>query len=248
MLDYLVPSRARREVLRTLCHAGRPLTIRELGRRAGVPYSGAHREVMQLKRFGYLRTERAGKSLLCSWDAGNPGVRQLSALLSAPGGGDSEESLYWNLKRWGAPLVRMAFASAKMSLEATLAVSLALARRDPDVAQVWPVVLAKNRDRVDLDLLEARARHLGQKRVLGYLLSLTGLLLRDPALVAFSRRLRDPRVRRRQDFFLLDRGPRARRLAEENTPRVARDWLYRMNATLENLQAHFDKFLPRGVK
>lgn len=231
-------------MLKTLWSADRPLTIRQLARDARVPFSNAQREVKRLKQFGLLRTHAAGRSLLCSWDRKSDGPRKLASLLGAfPKTGVSEDAVtYWNLKRWGAPLVRGAAAARPMSLESTLAAALPLARRDPDVAQVWPLVFAKNRVRVDMGLLEAEARHRGQKRVLGFLLSLTGVLMRAPALAAFARRLRDPRVRQRQDFFLLDRGPRARRLAEENTPRVAKDWLYRMNVTLESLQGHFDKF------
>ena len=247
LLEYLVPSRARREVLKALCSNPRGLTVRDLSRKAGVSYSNAHREVVQMKRLGLLRTEPVGHSLLCSLDPESPAAHRLTALLAASGRGGpdhpGEDSLYGNLKRWGAPLHRTGAPGKPLSLEETLAYGLRLARRDPDVAQVWPIVVGKNRAGLNLDELEFLARRLGQKRVLGFLLDLTGVLLKDAALRSLAKRLRDQRVSRTEDFFLVQRGERARRLAGKNTPPLAREWSYRMNLTLESLQGHLNKFV-----
>ena len=160
-----------------------------------------------MKRLGLLRTEPVGSSLLCSLDEEGRVAHRLTALLDASRnvGPDplDENSLYGNLKRWGAPLHRTGAPGKPLSLEETLAYGLLLARRDPDVAQVWPVVVAKHRAELDLNELEFLARRLGQKRVLGFLLSLTGVLLKDAALKSWAKRLRDQRVSRTEDFFLV---------------------------------------------
>lgn len=246
LLEYLVTSRARREVLRGLHAAGRPIPVRELARRAGVPYSNAHREVARLMRLGLLRARRAGNALQCSWNERSPAARALSALLKGSRGGRqgelNEDAVYWNLRRWGAPLVRTGTAAQALSLEESLAQGVVLARRRPDVARVWPVVVARNRDEVDLRELEAQCRRLGQKRALGFLLSLTGGLLRDRSLVDHAERLRDARTRKAVDFFLLPRGPRAQALRVHKTPGVARRWLFTINMPFRSFRSLLHKF------
>ena len=246
LLEYLAPSRARREVWKVLRSESRGLTVRALAKRAGVPYSNAHREVMRMREVGLLRTESVGRSLLCAWNVRNPAARKLTALLEASDEADAAQStdntVYGSLKAWGAGLAKDTVQAKPLALEETLAYGVALARKDPDVAQTWPVVLAKNRARVDLDRLETLVRRMGQKRALGFLLSLTGLLLKDPTLPAFARRFRDSRVRSAQDFFTLARGKRMQTLAEANSPEVAKEWLFRMNTSLESFRSHFRKF------
>ena len=245
LLEYLVPSRARREMLKTLRSGGPRLSVRQLSRRTGVAYSNAYREVAQMKRAGLLRAERVGNAVLCSWNAGHPAAEAAARLLREAEAGRSrppgEEALYRNLRRWGAPLIRTGSGREDLSLEETLAYGLALARRRPEVARVWPVVLARNRSAVDLGDLTAQAVRLGEKRALGFFLALTGRLLRDPGLSRSERRLRDDRFRRTEDFFLLDHGPRARALAARRTPSLARRWHFRMNMPLESFESLFEK-------
>jgi hypothetical protein len=222
------------------------LSVRELARKAGVSYSNAHRELMRMKEVGLLRTKVVGSALLCAWELRDPAARKLTALLETPGQKEvTDEAIYWNLKVRGAGLAREAESTHHLTLEETLAYGLELARRDPDVAQVWPVVLAKNRDQLDLGRLELLGGRLGQKRALGFLLSLTGTLLNDSKLLDYAWKLRDSRVRRMQDFFKLARGERAQVLAEANTPDLARSWFFRMNTSIASFQSHFDKFVKR---
>lgn len=245
-IDYLASTRGRREVWKALSSKGRALSVRELAQKAGVPYSNAHRELMRMKEAGLLRTEVVGKSLLCAWELKDPTVRRFAALLEAPDRNKiSDETIYGNLKSWGAGLAREAVSTQRLTIEQTLAYGAELARRDPDVAQVWPVVVARNREKIDLDRLSLLGKRLGQKRALGFLLGLTGTLLNDAKLLGCSEKLRDSRVRNIQDFFRLARGKRAHALAETNTPELARSWFFRMNTSLASFQSHLDKFVRR---
>jgi hypothetical protein len=250
LLEYLVPSKARREVWKALRAPGPELTVRGVALRAGVPYSNAHREVLRMREVGLLRTRAVGRALLCSWNAGNPAARKLTALLDASEHGraarPTDDRVYGSLKHWGAGLAKGAPPASPLTLEETLAYGVELSRRDPDVMQAWPVVLARHRDRVDLGRLETLVRRLGQKRALGFLLSLTGLFHRDRSLGAYAARFRDSRVHGSDDFFASPRGRRMRSLAEANTPALARAWHFRMNTRLESLRSHFDKFAGRG--
>jgi len=249
LLEYLVPSKARREVWRVLRSPGPSLTVRALALKAGVPYSNAHREVLRMKEVGLVRTQAVGAALVCTWNARNPAARRLTALLDTSERGPgvpTDDAVYGSLKSWGAGLAKDTAPAKPLALEETLAYGVGLARRDPDVAQAWPVVLAKNRDRVDLDRLETLVRRLAQKRALGFLLSLTGTLLGDPTLATFARRFRDSRVREARDFFTPAKEKRMIALTEANTPDLARAWHFRMNTSLEGFRSHFDKFAGRG--
>jgi len=183
-------------------------------------------------RLGLLHPERVGNALVCRWNPKNPVAKALEPLFA---GQPDEETLYANLKRWGAPLVKGGTPQEEFSLEETLGRGLVLARHHPDVARVWPVAFAKNRPQVDLSELVMLARSFGQKRALGFFLSLTAGLLKEPSLARFARRL--------EDFFLFSRGDRARRLAEENAPRAAKEWLFRMNMPMDSFESLFRKFV-----
>ena len=191
-------------------------------------------------RLGLLHPERVGNALVCRWNPKNPVAKALEPLFA---GQPDEETLYANLKRWGAPLVRGGTPREKFSLEETLGRALVLARHHPDVARVWPVAFAKNRREVNLSELVMVARSFGQKRALGFFLSLTAGLLKDPSLAKSARHLSDGRARRVEDFFLFSRGDRARRLAEENAPRAAKEWLFRMNMPMDSFESLFRKFV-----
>ncbi|MBI2931296.1 MAG: winged helix-turn-helix transcriptional regulator [Planctomycetes bacterium] len=242
-LEYLVPCRHRREILRVLCSERSDLTVRQLARRAGVAYSNAHREVRRLARTGLLAIRRVANALLCRWTPGTALAKALEPLLREAGRAPGEGTLHANLKRWGAPLAPTGRSVRNLSLEETLGHALTLARHRPDVARVWPVVFARNASRVNLEELELVARRLGHKRTLGFFLALTATLLKDAPLRRFAERLHDRRVRRTEDFFLLPRSDRARKLAEENTLRPARAWLFRMNMPMESFESPFRKFV-----
>ncbi len=240
VIDYLVPSRARRDLLRAVSESAG--TLRQLSRRARVPYSAAHRELMAMHRLGLVRARRKGGAVYCTWNGASRAARAVARLLGS--GTPDEARTIGSLVRWGAPLLNVRRPGRPLPLEETLAHALRAARRHPEVARAWPVVLAKNRDSVDLASLEKLARQVGEKRTLGFFLSLTRKLLGDPTLAPWERQLRDGRVRKDQPFFLLPRGRRARRLAEERTPEVARSWRFRMNMSYESFESTFRRFVP----
>jgi DNA-binding transcriptional ArsR family regulator len=239
-VEYLIPSRARRELLRVLQAASKGMTVRAMARQARVAYSNAHREVDRMAEAGLIRRDRVGNALVCSWNRANRGARAVATLLETRPGDDA---VYWNLRGYGAPLLRPGIRGTRMKVEETLAHSLLLARRDPHVAQVWPIVLAKNKGSLDLAQLESLAKRLGQKKALGFLLSVSGWLLKDPRIVETARRLRDKRFRKMEDFFLVDHGMRASQLSKRRTPPLARKWFFWANLSLESLESSFRKFI-----
>ena len=250
LLEYLVPSRARRDVWKALSASEEGLTIRRVAIESGVPYSNVHREVLRMRELELVRTRKVGNALLCTWNRGNPAAQKLTALLNVAGyrppGEPADDFIIRNLRHWGAGLVGKGSPKRPLDLEETLARGIELARREATVLQVLPVVLALHRDRVDLRLLELQARRLGQKRALGFLLSVTGLFLGDASLKAYARRLRDTRVRKPQNFFTRFHSKRLTAITRERTPKLALEWKFWMNTSIESLRSHYDKFIGLG--
>lgn len=247
LLEYLVPSRARREVLKTLRARHSGLTMKQLSLETGVAYSSVHRELTQLEELGLARTERVGNSVVCSWNGESPAAKALEQLLTSSNEGrvtadPSEDALFWNLRRFGAPLARVGTKSEELSLESTLAYALKLSRRHPEVARVWSVVFAKHLAEVKLEALKRLSGRLGQKQALGFFLALTRRLLKKQAAGLSEESLRDGRYKKTKSFFLSDESERARRLAELRTPDLAKDWQFRMNMPYESFESSFEKF------
>ena len=118
VLEYLVPSRARRDLLRSLQSRRQGLSVRQLARQSGLAYSNAHRELEQMERAGLLRRRLTGRALGCSWNGASAGAQALRLLLkdarSSKTGSPDEEALFWNLKRWGAPLIKAGRVGEKL--------------------------------------------------------------------------------------------------------------------------------------
>jgi hypothetical protein len=156
-----------------------------------------------------------------------------------------EEKVFWNLRKYGAPLSKSGAQGLDLTLEETLAEALVLSRRFPFVAQVWPVMFALNEEYVDLDVLEDLSRRLGYGAVLGFFLSLTRALVGDPEPTNVEVRLMDVRPENPEMFFLVDRSPLFVEFSSKMTPEVARDWNFMMATTLEHFQETFDTFTKR---
>lgn len=148
--------------------------------------------------------------------------------------------LFWNLHRYGAPLVNQGAPGKRLSFEETFALSVALARRRPDVARVMPVVLAKNSDNVNFMRLVEAASRLGQVRALGFFMDLTGRLTHGFPK-AWPNFLLD-RTAPFEYFFTLPWGARARKLDVDRTPALAKKWRFWMNASFESFKSCFGKF------
>lgn len=152
------------------------------------------------------------------------------------------ETVFWNLGRHGAPLVKGGVPGRELSLEDTLAHAVLLSRYRWDVARAWPVVFTKNRANVDFSKLEHTVESLGQRRALGFFMSLLYELTQDNAFRMAEHRLEDTGDHQDEYFFVPSRYPALRRLERERTPYVARKWSFWMNATVgwfrECLQKH----------
>ncbi len=112
----------------------------------------------------------------------------------------------------------------------------------PTLARAYPVLLARNRSRLNLERLRQRATELNEKQTLGFFLDLTGTLANDRQLRSFAQTLKDRRVRRVRDFFNGPRGKYSRYLADQRTPRVAKEWHFRMNMDMDNFRNFYSKF------
>jgi hypothetical protein len=151
---------------------------------------------------GLACVERAGAELVYRANCGHPNADLLRQLATSPdeSGGAAAPAHDQPLRAWlaaaGAPLGAAAAEGPQPPLEEVLASALSLAHRDPSVALVLPLVLWRQRERLDPERLRREATRRNEGPALGCFLELAGRLGNEPGLLAASSRLRDKRRRK----------------------------------------------------
>ncbi|MBS2033240.1 MAG: hypothetical protein JST54_35530 [Deltaproteobacteria bacterium] len=139
----------------------------------------------------------------------------------------------------GAPLLSVR-PRAGAEPEATLAAALLLAHREAVVLRAVPVVLARLADKLDWGRLEAGARACGELSTLGFTLELAGRLSGRADLIERAKGLHawaEPGHR----YFFEPRNDYDRRLAELQTPEVARAWGFWLNMGEDAFRSLFER-------
>ena len=247
MFEYLVTSRARRQLLRRLWADRVRGSVSALARASGVSFAAAHRELEAMKAAGLTVAERDGVATVYRANLAHPQADVLTALLTAarPAHGASDEQrLRGRLAALGAPLGGPAQARGHPPPEEVLADGLVLAHHSPTVARVLPVAFWRQRDKLDYERLERAATLRDERQALGFYLELTGQLGGDRRLVRRASRLRDRRRTALRPFFSGGRGSFARAAAQERSPALARRWGFLMNMELESFATAFRKHVP----
>jgi hypothetical protein len=196
-------------------------------------------------------TEREGRRKMVRANDSSPDVDAVRRLLAelaparhtAPASADLVRA--W-LGHYGAGLLVVVHVPSEEvpSLEEAVVQGLRLAHHDATVAEVLPVVLWKQRERLDLGKLAQLATKHDETQALGLFLALTGQLGGDRSLVRAADTMRDGRYRRMRYFFLADgRSDLGRELARMHTPRLAKRWHFYLNMPLEGFASHFRKFV-----
>jgi hypothetical protein len=250
MLDYLVTSRARRQLLRLLWVDRERGSVSALARASGVSFATAHRELEAMKAAGLTVAAREGVATVYRANPGHPHADLLEALLAAGAparGASGEQKLRGQLAALGAPLGGPAQTKRPPSPEDVLADGLVLAHDSPTVARVLPVAFWRQRDNVDYARLERAATLRNERQALGFYLELTGQLGGDRRLAHRAGRLRDRRRTALRPFFTGGRGSFAQAAAREKSPRLARRWGYSMNMELQSFAAAFRKHVPAAA-
>jgi hypothetical protein len=248
VLDYLVKGRARRELFRLLWGKGTAGNVSDLSRLAKVSFSAAHRELEAMRAAGLARAERTTTERVFRAETSHPQAGLLRQLAKTPAQARTEKQTDHDddVRAWlaaaGAPLGSPRPKTPPPDLEKALAEALVLSHRDATVARVLPLVLWRQRGRLDLDRLVREASHRDERSALGYFLALAGQLGGDAALVQAARRLHDRRRTKTRPFFAVRLGPHAAAAARRNTPKEALRWGYVMNMGLDSYRGLFTKF------
>ena len=246
MLNYLVTSRTRRQLLRRLWADGARGSVSALARASGVSFAAAHRELEAMKAAGLTVAERDGVATVYRANLGHPQAEDLMALLTGRPSADvdsDEQVLKGELAAVGAPIAGPAHRRRSRSTEEVLADGLVLAHRSPTVARVLPVAVWRQRDQVDHRRLERAATRRDERQALGFFLELTGRLGGDRRLVRRARGLRDGRRTALKPFFSAGRGSFALAAAREKSWALARRWGFLMNMDYEGFAAAFRKHI-----
>jgi hypothetical protein len=247
VLEYLVKGRARRELFRLLWGRRAVGSVSELARLAQVPFSAAHRELSGMREAGLAQAERVRGELVYRADVEHTHSKLLRDLAQSGTESDRKRRLdrdgqlrAW-LARLGAPLGAPDPKGSAPASEEVLAEALSLSHRDASVARVLPLVLWRQRARVDLDRLREEATRRDERQALGYFLELAGQLGGERRLAEAARELRDRRRKRARMFFSGPKGPRALAATRRNTPKQALRWGFLMNLGVDSFRSVFDK-------
>ncbi len=250
MLDYLVSSRVRRELLRLVWGENRSGSVSELARAAKVNFSAAHRELEAMLGAELVATERRGAKLLYGQAPEHPHAELLRQLAKSENNKAShrarrqasdDEVRGW-LSQLGAPLYSAPSKGAMPPVEDVVTEALVLAHTDATVARVLPLVLWRQRKAMNLERLVEHATKRNQGQALGYFLEMAGRLGKDRSLVRASTLLVDRRRRRPRMFFSGPHGRHAVAAARARSSALARRWGYLMNADQGSFRSLFDKF------
>jgi hypothetical protein len=131
----------------------------------------------------------------------------------------------------GAPLAAYA-PRAQKSAEEVLVDALALSHSQATFLRVLPFVLVRNRAKLDLGALAARATARGVAAELGMLFELTARIGAVAELLAHAERLKSFRSQGLRYYFG-ESGPFQRRLAEQRSPDFAKNWGFFLNMSEE---------------
>lgn len=248
LLNFLVTSKTRKDLLRALFEQGVVASGHQLSKLVGGSYSLVHSELDAMRKEGLVTSRKEGRAVIFRRNDNYPERKVIQTLLDfkkqsgRPGNHVDDQGVRVNLARFGAPLSVEGESENDLSLEETLVLALSLSRRDASVTRTLPVVFAKNRDQLNFPRLEYLARKQGVLPVLGFFLDMTGLLARSPALRSQGRRLMDHRRKHMESFFLRrNLSEFEKRLAEANTPPVARSWHFLMNMGMDSFESLFRK-------
>jgi DNA-binding transcriptional ArsR family regulator len=246
VFDYLVTSRARRQLLRRLWADRVSGSVSALARASGVSFAAAHRELEAMKAAGLTVAERDGVATVYRANLAHPQADVLRALVTAapPAGDSDQQRLRRRLAALGAPLGGPAKQTRLPPPEEVLADGLVLAHHSPTVARVLPVAFWRQRHQLDYQRLERAATQRDERQALGFYLELTGHLGGDRRLVRRASGLRDRRRTALRPFFSGGRGSFARAAAQEKSPALARRWGFVMNMELESFSTAFRKHVP----
>ena len=247
ILSMLMPA-ARWRLLRALWRDNARGSVRALARQTRLSYSTAYSELKRLEQASLARSRAVGNALVFEASRDHPLVGAIEALMCAPENAESPETevepnrVLANLASLGAPVHSDSDPDGDLNPEEMVAQGLRLVHGNPALARAYPVLLARNRSRLDLERLRQRATELKEKQTLGFFLDLTGTLANDRHLRAFAQTLKDRRVKKVREFFEGPHGKYSRRLADQRTPQVARDWHFRMNMDMDNFRTLYSKF------
>ena len=186
LLTELLPT-GRWCLLKALWLDGATDSVHALARQYQLSYSSAYAELKRLEKASLAESSVVGNSLVYRANRANPLADAVEVLVQASdsSGSDHQNGLpplrvRANLLALGAPLRCETGPSDDMTPEDAVAQGLRLTHRDPTLARAFPVLLRRNRDRLNMDLLRQKATALNEKRTLGFFLELTGMLANYP--------------------------------------------------------------------
>ena len=221
MLEYLVTSRARRELLRRLWLDGDSGNVSQLARSCRLSFATAHHELEAMKAAGLALAERQGTSLEYRANRRHPKADALVSLVTPPARG---------------PVIpEKAIGDLRPSPEDVLIDTLVLSHEDEDVALAMPAAFWRQRDELDYGRLMRAATRRNERHALGFFLQLASQLGGDRRLGRRAIFLRDRRRTAMRPYFTSGTE------GSGNPLPLARRWGFLLHVELARFAAAFER-------
>ena len=252
LFDYLVTSKTRRNLLLLLVRDMVEGSVSDLARLCDASYSNVFEELEEMKKEGLVSCKFLGRAKVFKLDVDKERLQLLRNLMNLKESDlepveennklkNDEDVLKYHLSELGSPVYSTYEGKVFLSPEESLARGVLLSKKDAVLLRTLPIVMWKNRNDLDFDLLLMYARKLKVKKETGFLLNLTGKLTGNAKLKMKSVDFFDNRNTKFESYFLGKRSKSQKKLEELNTPLLAKKWKLNINMDLEN----FDNFLNK---
>jgi DNA-binding MarR family transcriptional regulator len=165
MLSEILPA-GRWKLLRALWLNGARGSVQGLARQTGLSYSNAHAELKRLERAGLARSWFLGNALVFTADKRHRVAAAIEAFVRAsdesrPAEDDDQPlQVMANLASLGAPVQAETTPARDLVPEEVVARGLRWTHFYPTLARAYPVLVARNRNRLNLERLKQRATEL----------------------------------------------------------------------------------------
>jgi hypothetical protein len=214
MLEYLVTSRSRRELLRRLWTDGDSGSVSALARGCGLSFTAAHRELQAMEAAGLAIAERRGAAIEYRAERRHAQAQVLVALLKP------------FERKNPCPVTQDALVE-----------KLVASHQDEAAALALPLALWREREGEGYGHLLREATRRNERQALGLFLELAGQLSGDRRLRLRASFLRDRRRTALRPYFTADAGDAP---SDRSLP-LARRWGYVLNIDLARFAAAFKR-------
>lgn len=244
LLSFLFKTDAHRRLAELLWTDGLTASVHELSQMSGLPYATAHDLLKKMEKMGLVQKTKQGRATLFSSKLSSEELKPLQVLL---GNVDRKQKPLADFAEMDLPLVgdfpefRHTYAH---NAEELLVKAVVLAKDNSSLLRTLPLLAKRLGSGLSAPQLVYWSKQHHVDRELGFLLDLTANLSGDKKYSTLARQLKDKRWSKQSSFLKREENLKGfqAKLAEQNTPELAKKWFLTLNMGLDSFRSTYLKF------